>query len=123
MNREKVARELVLVARDLVGGYQDEMAKLKSKYENHPDFRERPNSATMELRKAIMKKVGGKLDSSWGYVIRFRLGSGYKNSTVTKILNGVVNQIKRHGMKPPSDPYDLLRWRDADGNELLSIGA
>lgn len=139
MDKIKIARELVKVARELTGrvktaGYKEELQKLKDNYEKgredllrqymtSPDFKDRPREATDPIRKDIVRKVGGKYSGSGSWGVEFRMGSGYSNSAVTRILKRVVTILKRHKVTPPSNLWDLLDWRDGDGVGFVSFSS
>jgi hypothetical protein len=133
-DRQIIAGELVKVARDLVGGYEEdydklhkyiddllktEMKKLDKKYENHPDFSERPNETTMKLREEIMESL-----RKYGY----RVGMGrygniniYPEGEEDKVLNFISDILKRYRVKIPSNVWDYLKWKDADGVTFIHL--
>ena len=75
----------------------------------------------MPIRKEIVRKVGGRLES--GGLVSFRLGSGYKDSEVTAILRKVIRILERHGIDVPRDKWDILLMKDGDGKNLLQVSA
>jgi hypothetical protein len=150
MDREFIAGELVKVARVLISGYEEdwddlndrvetmredaldriedyrqtELKKIHKKYENHPDFSKRPNDATMELRKAIMKlapmfrKLGHRMTMESHGWLELKINNDANGEHALGLIRDI---LKRHGVKTPSDVWSVARLKDADGIPLLTV--
>jgi hypothetical protein len=96
--------------------------KMKAIYDEHansPDFSDRPNESTKDIRKEVWSELsgGGTLKSGTGEVSH---GVTDKKSVKSK-LEAVKKILEKHKIKTPEKLSDIAKMKDGDGHKLINL--